>query len=150
MSDQRPWSPRRRQPGAETPNLLLQLGAAVGALWQLIVGRKPTGIDRVRLLALFAECDQLIGQGPSGAAQAVVRADSLLDEVMRAVGAGGATFADRLRSLESRFERGFYQQIWDAHKLRNAIAHEHPNITGSQASQVVSVFRRAASNLGAF
>lgn len=141
---------RRRGQGEGQSNLLVQLGRALGALWRLIVGKKSTTVDRVRLLALFAECDQLTGQGSSGAAQAVVRADSLLDEVMRAAGGSGTSFSDRLRSLERRFDRNLYQQVWDAHKLRNEIAHEHPNVSAVQASQVVSVFRRAASQLGAF
>ncbi|MBI4023082.1 hypothetical protein HY375_02885 [Candidatus Berkelbacteria bacterium] len=141
---------RRRRERASAPNILTQLGIALAGLWRLLFGKKQAPIDRVRIVAKFGEIEALLAHGDGAtASQAVLQADSLLDEVMRAVGGRGETFADRFRSLEGRFDRALYQQIWEEHKLRNTIAHEHPNITAAQGRQAVQVFRRAASRLGA-
>lgn len=140
-------STRRREAG---PTLWTQLGSALAGLWRLLFGTRRVPVDQVKLLAQFAESEQLAEQGGAGASQAVLKADTLLDSVMKAVGGRGESFADRLRSLERQFDRTLYQQIWTAHKLRNEIAHEHPNITSTQAHQAIAVFRRAASRLGAF
>lgn len=132
-------------------NIFIQLGRALAGLWRLIFGSKAKKLDAARMLAQFAEIERLLDSGDSiHASQAIVRADSFLDAVMRQVGGQGSSFGERVRSLEARFERSLYQQIWEAHKLRNLIAHEHPQITVGQARSVLQTFRKAASVLGAF
>ncbi|MGI6103203.1 MAG: hypothetical protein ACOYBJ_01075 [Patescibacteria group bacterium] len=151
MSDQyRPYSGQRRRQASAMLNLFVQLGAAFTAIWRLIFRPKRQPLDRVRLLAKMQNIEASVTGDGAPAAQAVLQADSFVDSVMRAVGGRGNSFADRLRSLEGQFDRGLYQALWDVHKLRNTIAHEHPNITASQAHQALAVFRRAASRLGAF
>ncbi len=133
-------------------NLLAQLGRALVGLWRVAFGSKRAGrFNRVQLLAQYAQIEQLIDSGDTiHAAQAVVRADSFLDGVMKQAGGQGSSFGERLRSLEGEFDRSLYQQLWDAHKLRNRIAHEHPQISVGQARSALQAFRRAASQLGAF
>ncbi len=143
---------RRRKPQAADPiaNLFSQLGAALAGIWR-VLGKSGTRLDRNKLLAQFGAIERLLAGGDGvHAAQAVMQADSFLDAIMREVGGQGASFADRLRSLDSRFSRDAYQSVWDAHKLRNQIAHEHPAVTVGQARAALASFRRAASQLGAF
>lgn len=145
-------SHRRRGQGDGQSNLVVQLGAALSALWKLVFGRSKSRLNQTQLLADFVQIEALLTSGDSiHAAQAVVRADSFLDGIMQQVGGQGTSFADRLRSLESRFERTFYQGIWDAHKLRNDLAHNHGgSVDTYRARTALQTFRRAASALGAF
>jgi hypothetical protein len=59
---------------------------------------------------------------------AVIEADKLVDHVLKAYGADGDTFADRLRSSEKNMNPRMYHDIWEGHKVRNQIAHEQ-NLT---------------------
>ena len=140
----------RRQPGSSS-NLLVQLGRALVALGRILFGRPRSRLNRVQLLADFVLIEQLLDSNdPIHAAQAIMRADSFLDQIMKVVGCQGATFADRLRGLKRRFDRILYQQIWEAHKIRNQIAHESTEISSAQARNFLPIYRRAASALGAF
>lgn len=51
----------------------------------------------------------------------ILEADKVLDETMKLLGATGS-FADKLRTLGPRLRSA--QPLWDAHKLRNRLAHE--------------------------
>lgn len=147
----RRWDRRRRE-GDGQSNLLVQFGRALVALGRLLFGRPKSKFNQVQMLADFARIEQLLSSGDSiHAAQAVVQADAFLDRIMQSVGGQGASFADRLRSLEGRFDRNLYQAVWDAHKLRNELAHNHGStVSTAQAQGPLQSFRRAASALGAF
>ncbi|MCA9388158.1 hypothetical protein KC644_00160 [Candidatus Berkelbacteria bacterium] len=133
------------------PTIFTQLGKALLGLFKLIFSKKDKKFNHEQLLAQFGTIEKLVeSNDPIHAAQAVVRADSFLDLVMKKSGARGETFGERLKNIESRFERSFYQQLWEAHKLRNRIAHEHPEVSIAQAKNSLETFRRAASILGAF
>lgn len=62
--------------------------------------------------------------GPSQLRQALVEADKLLDHALRDLGITGESLADRLRTIEKRLQRDVYQNLWEAHKLRNSLVHE--------------------------
>lgn len=145
----RSYTSKRRQ--SSGPTIFTQVGAAVRGIWNLFVKDRGSVLDGVAFRKQFDEIERLFAsKDVIHAAQAVVRADSVLDQVMRESGGQGATFADRLRSLEGKFSRDSYQAIWDAHKLRNEIAHQHPTVSVNDARAAVQALRRAASQLGAF
>jgi hypothetical protein len=54
---------------------------------------------------------------------AIIEADVMLDEMLEAAGYSQDTLGDKLRSAE-RSDFRTIDQAWEAHKLRNAIAHE--------------------------
>lgn len=56
---------------------------------------------------------------------AVMEADKLVDYTLKLKGYSGETFAERLRNAESNIDRQIYQSIWEGHKIRNTLAHEH-------------------------
>jgi hypothetical protein len=88
--------------------------------------------------------------GASGLKNSVTEADKLLDYVMKQSGFGGETFADRLRSAESRFSRTDYNAVWSAHKLRNSLAHDVSfDLVPSMAKDALRTFERALKTLGA-
>ena len=152
MSQYRTNSYKNKRPAESSgANILTQIGVALAGLWRVFGKQSGTRLDRAKLLAQFGEIEALLRTNDAiHAAQAVVRADSFLDSIMREVGGKGASFGERLRSLEPRFSHDGYQALWDAHKLRNAIAHEHPTVSVDQARAAIQTFRRGASQLGAF
>ncbi len=82
--------------------------------------------------------------------QAVIDADKLFDRALRDSRASGETFADRLKASEAKFSSGVYQAIWDAHKLRNAIAHEVGfQINYDQAKRAANGIKSGLQSLGA-
>ena len=53
---------------------------------------------------------------------AVIRADSLLEDILLHLGYQGETMADRLKIIDSH-KLPSLDRVWSAHRLRNAIAH---------------------------
>lgn len=88
----------------------------------------------------------LMSQGGNGLRQAVMEADKLLDYVLQGKGYGGDTMADRMRSANRQFSRR--NDVWNAHKLRNALAHEVEfDLVPSQVKQAIAAFERAIKDL---
>lgn len=65
----------------------------------------------------------LDSENPSDWKLAIIEADSLLDEMVKAMGYPGDSLGERLKMIEpSDFLT--LQAAWEAHKIRNRIAHE--------------------------
>lgn len=62
-------------------------------------------------------------QNPSDWNMAVLRADALLDDVLRHLGYEGTTLAERLKIVDPTKLRSL-DLVWSAHRLRNLIAHD--------------------------
>jgi hypothetical protein len=58
----------------------------------------------------------------------LIESDKLLDHALKMSGTKGNTMGERLKSAKNRFDRDSYHRVWEAHKLRNRIAHEQ-NVT---------------------
>lgn len=79
---------------------------------------------------------------------AVSEADKLLDAAMQYSRIPGSTMGERLKAARDRFPADLYQQVWDAHKVRNTLAHEiGASVNKATASQAVSAFRAALYHL---
>ena len=79
---------------------------------------------------------------------AIVKADKLLDKAMRDCGVAGATMGDRLKARKGDWtdENG----LWEAHKLRNQIAHETKvKLTAQSFRRAMTSFEQALKDLGA-
>jgi len=75
----------------------------------------------------------------------LLEAEKVLDSALECMGVHGS-FSDKLKASNSRF--GNIQSLWDAHKLRNRIAHEPGfSIHEKDAERAVSAFERALKNL---
>lgn len=53
---------------------------------------------------------------------AVIQADAIMDDILKRMGLPGETMADRLQALDPSKLQSL-QDVWDAHKLRNRVAH---------------------------
>lgn len=74
---------------------------------------------------------------------AILEADIMLDEVLDKMGYHGATVGDKLKSIEAS-DFTSLQDAWEAHKVRNQIAHEGSDfvINKPEAERVIKLFRK--------
>lgn len=74
----------------------------------------------------------------------IVHADKLFDHALKKRLIKGNTMSERLIAAKPKFDKQLYQQIWDAHKARNKIAHEVGfNIPGAEISRHFRVYQKA-------
>lgn len=74
---------------------------------------------------------------------AIIEADTILDEMIIKMGYIGDNLGDRLKKVEpSDFET--LNDAWEAHKVRNSIAHEGSNfvLSHDQAKKVIGKYER--------
>lgn len=78
---------------------------------------------------------------------AVIRADSLFDGVLKEMGLSGDTMGDRLKQLDLS-KLASLNEVWEAHKIRNRIAHETDRIlTHDEATRAIGAFEAALREL---
>lgn len=65
----------------------------------------------------------LKGGTPSQLRQAIITADKMMDTALKDLVAG-EKMAERLKNARDKFDKGLYNKIWEAHKLRNNLVHE--------------------------
>lgn len=81
---------------------------------------------------------------------AILEADNMLDEILEDLGYVGETLAEKLKSM-SRTKIASYDDVWEAHKLRNQIAHGGAidmDLTKKMAKDTVMKFGNAFKELG--
>lgn len=138
-------------------NLLLLMFIAivfVGILMLVIIAtakRSPKTIDKTYYEGRIKQIEGLIESGgDSDAHMAILNADKLLDNALKARGFKGETMGDRLKYTN---KKGVFQNenaIWAAHKLRNRIAHEdNIKVNADQARKVINTFKSGLRDLGA-
>jgi hypothetical protein len=82
----------------------------------------------------------------SDAHRKILDADKVLDHALGALGFQGS-MADKLRVAGPRFSR--VQTVWEAHKLRNRIAHEvGVQLSVQEVNSAMHAFERALKDLG--
>lgn len=79
---------------------------------------------------------------------AVLNADKLVDQALKDKGFKGQTMGDRLKDAKTALAHR--NDVWEAHKLRNKIAHE-PDVRVSyeQARHALNGFKHTLKDLGA-
>jgi len=92
--------------------------------------------------------DLLKGRQPSQLRQALISADKTLDNALRDL-VLGENMGERLKSGENLFDKGLYNRIWEAHKLRNSLVHE----SGFEVSSFILIeniqqYKKALNSLG--
>jgi hypothetical protein len=105
-------------------------------------------LDRALVAERWATIQAMSQGGGNGLRQAVSEADKLFDYVMKTQGYPGQTMADRLKVAQSKLSDR--NAVWNAHKLRNALAHEVGfDLVASQVRQALQAFERGLKDLGA-
>ncbi len=111
-------------------------------------GRNKGHLDKKFYQREWARIEQLQKQGGAGWHMAVMEADKLLDQALRAQGYPGDTMGERLKDARRTFRNN--DGIWQAHKLRNRLAHESGNQLNSfGVSSALKQFKNGLKDLGA-
>jgi hypothetical protein len=80
---------------------------------------------------------------------AIIEADKSLDNALRNAGVMGATLGDRLKKVRPA-QLPNVEEVWQAHKLRNQIAHEDTMVLKRDvAERALTVYKQALQTLGA-
>lgn len=80
---------------------------------------------------------------------AILEADNLLDEILDAEGYQGETIGEKLKAMDPGTIHS-YNDLWEAHKMRNQIAHETTTMELSKkaARDTINKFEAAFRELG--
>jgi len=110
-------------------------------------GSKHLNVEYYRTKVLEVE-HQLKREEFSSYHLAVLNGDKLVDKALMERGFAGKTMGDRMKDAAKVFSDR--NGIWNAHKLRNKIAHEpDAYVTYDQARSALASFRKALKDLGA-
>jgi len=72
---------------------------------------------------------------------AIIEADSILDDMVKKMGYDGVSLGERLKSVEAS-DFNSVQSAWEAHKVRNQIAHEGAGfeLTHREAKRIIGLY----------
>lgn len=78
---------------------------------------------------------------------AVIEADSLLEEILKRKGYEGEMMGELLKGIDSNVLPNI-EHVWEAHKLRNNIVHDHSyKLRVDEAKRAISIFQESARSL---
>jgi hypothetical protein len=124
--------------------IAVALLAGIGGL-----NKKRSGLDHAYYKKQWDMIMSYKSNGGAGLQLAIFEADKLLDHALKNRGYPGETMGERLKSARSSFMNN--DAVWQAHKLRNRLAHEqNVQLNGFSTDQALRGFRAALKDLGAF
>lgn len=94
--------------------------------------------------------DHVNSESPAEWKIAILEADDMLDEILEDQGYVGDTVAEKLKTM-SRTKIASYDDIWEAHKVRNEIAHGGAidmDLSKKMARDTIAKFGNAFKELG--
>lgn len=94
--------------------------------------------------------DHVNSESPAEWKIAILEADDILDEILEDQGYVGETVAEKLKTM-SRTKIASYDDIWEAHKVRNEIAHGGAidmDLSKKMARDTIAKFGNAFKELG--
>jgi hypothetical protein len=110
-----------------------------GKISSASLGRQDFNQQWQRIEGLLAQ------PGVDSTRSAIFEADKLLDIALRQSGFAGETLGERLKNARDHFGNNVvYQGLWEAHKMRNAMAHE----IGFDLPQVIAAQHMAKFKAG--
>jgi hypothetical protein len=109
--------------------------------------QKYRGIAKSTRLSDMLE--HLASDRPNDWKLAIIEADILLDELLKQRGYAGASLGERLKSIAPSQLQSL-QDAWEAHKIRNRIAHEGADfvLTHRIAEETIQRYRRVFAEFG--
>lgn len=78
----------------------------------------------------------------------VIEADKLFDNALTKKGYSGTSVGEKLKQMVPADLPEVYEEVWEAHKIRNRIVHEPDfEITQTDARKIVNIFDRAIKKM---
>lgn len=126
---------------------VLLFGTILFAL--LTLKQKSTVLDKEKYRSLWLEIENgLLPDQQQSYQITVLNADKLLAKALEELGIKGNTMGERMKSFGKGFSK--QDQVWQAHKIRNKIAHESDvQLTLKQVRAVLKCFKQALKDVGA-
>jgi hypothetical protein len=157
MADQRRPRSKSSSSSSTSPEvaivegILKGIGAILGLFFEAFrsgsSGSKTSRVGKAQIQEGWDRVEMHLVQEAT-AALAVSEGDKLLDAAFQYSGIKGATMGERLKNAAHRLPEDLYQSVWDAHKLRNTLAHEvGAHVSMNSARTAVSAFRSALYHL---
>jgi hypothetical protein len=124
----------------------------VGALLFFMISatrRRPVAYDKASYQSAWLSIEQGLQKDDAAShLKSILDADKLVDKALREAGIPGNSFGERLKKSGDKFSS--LNSLWHAHKLRNALAHEHGfTVNYDQAKRALAAFKQALQDLGA-
>lgn len=93
--------------------------------------------------------EHLDSDNPNDWKLAIIEADIILDDILKQRGYAGNSLGERLKSITPQ-QLGSLNEAWEAHKVRNLIAHEGADfvLTQRKAEETISRYRRVFAEFG--
>ena len=83
-----------------------------------------TADTRDKIVDDWRNVEMLLNQkSPSQLKQALIMADRSLDNALKDI-VDGNSMGERLKNAQNMFSYDVYNEIWEAHKVRNSLVHE--------------------------
>jgi hypothetical protein len=129
--------------------LVVVVGLGIGLLW-LVSGKRQviSETEQTRVREMWNNVDLLMADEREASwVKAVFEADKILDYVLNLKNVAGANLGEKLKNGKSLF--GNVQVAWDAHKLRNQLAHEvDVKLARHEAERAIRFFKDSIGQLG--
>lgn len=146
----------------ETTGTIIAMFMIVGIIYVLKKTGEVDALDNQKYKSIDVEKEEvevndsrwevvwnhLSSESPSEWRIAILEADAMLDDALIRIGAKGDTLGERLKSLDPKSFQTL-QLAWDAHKIRNLIAHEGINfqLTEREAKRVIDMYQEVLVEL---
>ena len=106
-------------------------------------------IDKEKYQSRWLEIEHGLNPGSRDSQyMAILKADKLLDQVLRETGSRGQTMGERMKSRHNAWS--IANVGWAAHKIRNQIAHdENVQLSETTVRRALASFKQALKDLGA-
>lgn len=126
--------------------VIVALAVAFRGVMKAMTRPEMHGLDRKKVIELWAEIIKTSEQGLMGAKLAVIEGDRLVDGAMRSMMIPGETMGERLKA--ARYKYPNIERVWSAHKLRNQLSHDPTfQISLRQAKGALADFESALKTL---
>lgn len=127
--------------------VVLLFGVALFAL--LTLKQKAAVLDKDKYRSLWLEIENSLDVNNQQSFQmTVLNADKLLGQALEELGVAGNTMGERMKTFGKGFSN--QDQVWQAHKIRNKIAHEsNIKLNLKQVNAVLKCFKQALKDVGA-
>jgi len=123
--------------------VILVVALAAGWLLLLMVSRRQilSESERMKVREMWGNVELLMADEREASwVKAVFEADKILDYALTARNISGANLGERLKNGKSLFSN--VQAAWDAHKLRNQLAHQvDVQLARHEAERAVRFFK---------
>ena len=133
------------------PIFLILILLIAGLLLVFLVGkgRSASGLNKEKYHVAWLGIEQQLKRNDDNSFYlTILNADKLLDHALRERGFKGETMGERMKAAQKTWTNA--NHVWNAHKLRNRIAHEaNVRVSFDDTRRALVAFKQALKDLGA-